>query len=169
VQADTDIVARLEEWGRWARTRPHYQRCYSIEGRYRRKSRADDTPTGWGDWLITPPGRVPLPKVNELAALEVERTMRWIPKLHRRVLRFAYVYKMPADIASERLAIPYDLWGTYLCDAQQMVANRIIRLTSKNLGRRSVSTFGVAEFATSNVRPLEPVGSGCNEVREVTA
>jgi len=78
-----DIVAQLKNWGNWARLRPHYGHCYSIEHKYIH-------PQYW-HWYPQEP-RV---EVDQLSALAVERTMRHIPYLHRLALKLLYVYRLP--------------------------------------------------------------------------
>jgi hypothetical protein len=131
--SNAEIHERLVEWGRWVRLRPRQGHCFSIEHRYKLR-RLDDTPYGWGSWLSTPP-TPPLPAVDALAALEVERTMRHIPKKHRIALKLEYVYRMPWRLICKRLSLPYDCWWVHLSEAQNMVANRLKGLTRQNLGR----------------------------------
>lgn len=47
---------RLTNWKRWCLARGlHQGQANSLEGAYRCPCRPDDTPTGWDDWLVTPP------------------------------------------------------------------------------------------------------------------
>ena len=116
----TDIHFLLQNWGRWVRLRPVQGHCRSIEHRFKFK-RIDDTKDGWGAWETTPPP-IPLPAVDVLAALEVEKVMRWLPKKHRLALKLEYVYRMPWKLACKRLSMPYQGWWKHLSEAQGMVA-----------------------------------------------
>lgn len=120
----TDIHAMLENWSRWVRVRQVQGHCFSIEHRYLPRFRPDNTPTGWGDWLSTPP-LPPLPLIDTQQALAVERVMRHIPAGHRSALRLHYVARLPYRLACKRLHIRYDMWGKFLADAQRMVENRL--------------------------------------------
>ena len=121
-----DICERLREWGRWVRVRQHQGHCLSIEHRYRRHARPDDTPTGFEDWSSTPPTQT-LPAVDAQAALEVEKVMRWIEPKHRRALKLHYVMRMGDKMICRRLVIRFADFDSFLSDAQQMVMNRLIR------------------------------------------
>ena len=89
---------------------------------FRRHSREDDTPTGWGDYL-TAPVRLPLPLIDDAAALRIERLMRHMPRRHRLALKFRYVYSLPDQICCRRLAVPRGGWVAFLCDAQEILRN----------------------------------------------
>lgn len=124
-EAVSDVHELLLNWSRWVRLRPHQGHCFSIEHRYKLR-RVDDTVYGWGSWNTTPPSS-PLPAVDSLSALEVERVMRFLPRKHRLALKLEYVFRMPWKMACKRLSLPYNLWWEHLSQAQQMVANRLTR------------------------------------------
>jgi DNA-directed RNA polymerase specialized sigma24 family protein len=115
----------LKNWARWVRVHQRQGRCGSIEHRYKLR-RGDDTPYGWGAWLTTPP-QVMLPQLDALAALEVEKTMRRLPRKHRQALKYEYVYRLPWKMSCKRLGLGYDRWGEHLSRAQQMVVNLLQR------------------------------------------
>lgn len=69
------ITTELENWGRWARDRYHRQHCASIEHRYTRKARLDETPTGWGDWEDSAPPPPPQAPIDVLAAIRVQKVL----------------------------------------------------------------------------------------------
>jgi len=117
-----NIDAALENWARWVRVRQTQGHCASIEYRYRSKLRPDETPTGWGDWLTASP-IPPLPPVDTLQALTVERVMRFIPEGHRKALFLFYVVRSPYRICCKRLHLGYDRWERFIQDARGMVAN----------------------------------------------
>lgn len=72
--ADDVWLLRFRNWARWASARGSRQgQAFSIEGHFRLKSRVDDTPTGWGDWLTTPPQYPPLPPLDSVDAVLVNR------------------------------------------------------------------------------------------------
>lgn len=140
---DTRIDEALQNWARWVRLRPHQGHCRSIEHRYKLR-RIDDTRYGWGAWQTTPV-MPPLPEVDALAALEVERCMRFVPKGPRTALKFKYVLRAPRAWCCRRLVIPYDYWDTHIADAQQMVANLLKkRLTAQKADRRMTEQFAIA-------------------------
>ena len=141
-----DIVALLTNWGHWARVRPHYGHCYSVENRYH-------SPQIWH-----PPG--PRIEVDALSALQIERCMRHVPYLHRLALKLVYVYRVPARAARRAVCVPHDLWDTFLWQAQQMVWNR---LTSRKPAFRM--------RASTDLPPalLAPDGAGCYGEKEVEA
>jgi len=104
----------------------------SIEGRYRRHARPDDTVYGWGAWQTTPPPQT-LPAVDPFAALEVERCMRHLPRKHKLALKLNYVYRMSWKLCCKRLSLAYDMWGEHLSQAQAMVANLLRRHGKRNI------------------------------------
>lgn len=136
----SEIDARLREWGRWVRVRPQQGHCFSIEHLYRRNIREGDTPTGWVDWLTTPP-QVPSNPPRAFAALQVERTMRHLPGRHRRALKLHYVVRLPPRLCCRRLAIPYAGWEAFLDDSQSMVAALLTRQQSRRTVPPDVLTF----------------------------
>jgi hypothetical protein len=155
---DIPIAELLVNWGRWVRVRQHQGHCLSIEHRYRRHARPDDTPSGWNDWLSTPPPQT-LPAVDVRAALEVERIMRHIPRRHRLALKLEYAMRMPWKVSCKRLSLPYQCWGEHLGEAQGMVAALLrrhekarisgptVRLPAPAETPRPSGAMGVAETA----------------------
>jgi hypothetical protein len=117
-----DIELRLEEWGRWVVERRSPGQCGSLEKRFRRRSREDDTPTGHVDWGLNPV-RTPPPPMDPFRALEVERVMRHIPELHRKVLTLVYVFRFSRQIAVGRCGVPTKDGDDFFSDAQRMVVN----------------------------------------------
>lgn len=117
------MESALQNWSRWIRSREHsHAQCYSIEGRFRRKSRADDTPTGYGDWLTTPPTQI-MPPVDIIAAAAVDRIMHRVPKRPRVAIFLHYVHHMPRQIICRRLAIRFNEWTAFMDSARLMVEN----------------------------------------------
>ena len=147
------IHAKLQNWGRWVRTRPVQGHCASIEHRYRSKLRPDETPTGWGDWLTASP-MPPMPPIDELSALAVERVMRHVPKGHRAALKLHYVLRMPYKLACKRLHLGYDRWERFVYDAQLMVANRLHQQEKKSICLQTIRLPVQTET-------LAPVGAEC--------
>jgi hypothetical protein len=114
------IYARLTNWGHWARTRPLYGHCYSIEHRFR-------SPQHWN-----PPE--PRIVVDVPQALEVERAMRHIPRRNHTALTCHFVYRLPARRCCQIVMIRFDLWGEILGDAMHMIENRLtIQIGRNNL------------------------------------
>ena len=144
-----DIHSLLQNWARWVRLRPVQGHCRSIEHRFKFK-RIDDTKDGWGAWETTPPP-IPLPAVDVLAALEVEKVMRFLPRKHRLALRFEYVDRMPWKLACKRLSIGYDRWLRHLGRAQAMVEN----LTRARKTRILPAQLDIP----AQPRPLRPLGA----------
>jgi len=152
--AQFDLDYLLTNWARWLRSgRGASASCFSIEGRYRRKSRADDTPTGWGDWLVTPPGHVP-PPIDELAALEVERTMRHLPRRQRKAIVLYWVFRMPERMICRRLALRYVDWTGFLAAATCMIGNLLTR-------RQFARTFAANSHLPSKDETHAPDGALC--------
>lgn len=119
----------LTNWGRWAADRYRSQHCASMEHRYRRKSRPDELPTGWGDWLTAPPAAAPRPGIDVLAAIEVQKILARMAEGSSRVgsdvgsqyawaLTFKYCYPK------------FDRWAAArICKVYR--PERLLRLTTK--------------------------------------
>jgi hypothetical protein len=161
-----DVVAELENWGRWVRGgHGGISQCESIEGNYRRRRVPGETDYGWGDYLTEPPPADPPPPIDVLQALAVERTMRFLPRPHRIALKLKYVRKLSPDRICGRLAIPYDMWEVFLLHAQLLVKNRLTRENSGN----TLAIHADLPHLPRLTRDLEPSGSGCNGKEEVHA
>lgn len=76
----SDIQNRLENWARWARVRPHYAKCRSLEGKYK-------APPTWH-----PPE--PRIEVDTLDAVVIEKALVQpsFPKKSREIIKYAYLY-----------------------------------------------------------------------------
>lgn len=159
-----DIEERLKGWGRWCRVRLGPATCASIEGRYRRRYRADDTTEGWGNWLLCPPAQYQGP-VNQLEALEVERTMRHLYRKHSKALKLTYVFLLPSTMVCRRIAIPHILWHSFIYYAKCCVENRL------TLKKHSIILAVHSELPNLPrlTRDLEPIGSRCNGVEELSS
>lgn len=86
-----DIKSVLENWARWARDRYHKQHCASIEHRYARKTRPDETLTGWGDWETSSPEAI-APPLDILQAVEVQKVIGRLGFQYAWALTFGYCY-----------------------------------------------------------------------------
>lgn len=75
----TDLQNRLHNWARWAKVRPHYATCKSLEGRYQ-------APPTW---------HAPEPKVfvDTLDAVVIEKaiTNPSFPKKAREVIKYSFL------------------------------------------------------------------------------
>lgn len=111
MQADSWINGELTNWANWARTRPHYSHCYSVEHLYR-------SPQHWN-----PPE--PRIVIDVPRALEVERTMRHIPKRHRTALVCHFVYRLPARRCCQIVIMRFDRWGEHLRASIAMIRTRL--------------------------------------------
>lgn len=120
MQAESWIHGELTNWANWARTRPHYGHCYSIEHLYR-------SPQHWN-----PPE--PRIVVDVPRALDVERAMRHIPKRHRLALGCHFVWRMSQKACCQRVILRFDLWDEFLGKAMHAVENRLtMRIRTHNL------------------------------------
>lgn len=76
----SEIQDRLENWARWARVRPHYSSCKSLEGRYK-------APPTW---------HPPEPKINvdtlDAAVIEKALVNPSFPKKARELIKYSYLY-----------------------------------------------------------------------------
>jgi len=77
-----DFDKRLKNWGRWARSHPHFIRCYSLESQYRNRS---------GQWGEDNPKEIP-DKINEKDAVFVWEGVRTLPWVSQSVLKFEFIY-----------------------------------------------------------------------------
>ena len=117
-----DIEWLLSNWGNWARPRPYYGHCFSIESRY-------NSPQVWYP-------EQPRVVVDTLSALEVERTMRHVPELHRLALKLVYVERLPSRAARRAVRVTHNLFDQFMADARRMVVNLMARdLTSRRATR----------------------------------
>lgn len=81
------IHARLENWSRWVRVRPHGWQTHPMFRMYQSKARQWEAP------VIQNP-------VNTLDAALVEKAVSALPEKHREAIRWCYVYAgNPAGIA----------------------------------------------------------------------
>lgn len=76
----TEIQERLVNWARWARVRPHYSSCKSLEGRYK-------APPTW---------HPPEPKIHvdtlDAAVIEKALVNPSFPKKARELIKYSYLY-----------------------------------------------------------------------------
>ena len=110
----TTIHQRLVNWGNWARVKPHYHHCASIEHRYR-------SPQCW----YPPEPRPPEPDLFD--ALAVERTMRHLPQKHRESLFLRYVCRLSPEAVRRKMRVPLEDMWLLLDAARVMVINRLER------------------------------------------
>ena len=129
----------LQNWARWARDRAIQGHCASIEYRFRFRTTPDV------DWREAPPV-VPLPPIDALEALEVERVMRHLPEGHRRALVLFYVVRIPYKGCCRLLHLGYDMWGKYLSDAQCMVAALFTRHNGSDIRQTTIRQPAHAEY-----------------------
>lgn len=75
-----DIQDRLVNWARWAKVRPKYSTCRSLEHKYK-------SPQTWHE-------QEPRIEVNILDAVIIEKALVNIafPKRHRELIKYAYLY-----------------------------------------------------------------------------
>lgn len=130
------IHDRLVNWGKWARNKPQYGHCLSIEHRYR-------SPQCW--WPEEPRNEIDL-----LDALRVERVMRHLPDMHRAALRYKYVIGIGEQGICNRLRVKPYLWGFILSHAQLMVRNLLTSALSKSRLTENLSRNG----ASPNSHPV---------------
>jgi hypothetical protein len=139
IAQDDATEAALQNWARWCRSgHGGPGQCLSAEGRYRRVRIPGDTPTGWGDYLVTAPEAYEGP-IDILGALEVERVMRFLPAKHKTALQLHYIYRLPPRMICRRLGLGYRKLEAFLIVAALMVQNRLtsakpLRTISTNLG-----------------------------------
>ena len=151
----TEIERRLQEWARWVSVRRVPGHCRSIEFRYLHPRWRDDQ-------LGEPPLPPPLPPVDTLAALDVERTMRFLPIKHRKALRLHYVYRRPWLECCQRLALRYDRWEGFIRDARLMCSNRL------QANSRHAKVPALPADSDTLSMTLEPLGSECNAEADCT-
>lgn len=77
----------LREWGRYFRDRRQFERCKSIEGRFRAMPE-DYEREGWGE----PGAPVVVPPINVLRVLKTHEAVMETPKLQRWCITYAYAY-----------------------------------------------------------------------------
>jgi hypothetical protein len=118
-----DIHARLENWGRWCRSRPHQGQAMSLEGRYR-------APVGSEvEWETAIKRPTPMPRPNDLDGLAVELIWRLIPLKYRKALKLVYVYRCDGRFCCHRLHINHKAWNDFIYQARQLAKNHLTRKT----------------------------------------
>ena len=103
--------ARLGNWARWVRVRPHGCQTHPMW-------RHSVTPRGWD---IDPHISTAL---DTLDALLIERTVSQLPEKHRDALRWHYVRKADPAGMARRLGVSLAGLLELVCDGRAMVANR---------------------------------------------
>lgn len=92
-----DILDRLENWGRWARSRPARSRTRSLEGRYRPER---------GD--LDDERRTPAPDVDAIDASLVDRAIApasGFPARWSRLLKSHFVWRADRQATARRMGI----------------------------------------------------------------
>jgi len=105
-----EIHAFLTAWGSWCRWSPAPAHCASIEHRYK-------SPQCW-----YPPEPRP-PPVDEAQALLIERQMRIVQRVPRKLLKFRYVYRAEPIWIARRLRFHALEFDQRLYTARQIVLN----------------------------------------------
>ena len=103
--------ARLGNWARWVRVRPHGCQTHPMW-------RHSVTPRGWD---IDPHISTAL---DTLDALLIERTVSQLPEKHRDALRWFYVLRADPAGTARRLEVSRAGLMELVCDGRAMVANR---------------------------------------------
>lgn len=86
------IHARLENWARWVRVRPHGWQTAPMFRMFQSKARQWEAPV-----IQTP--------VNTLDAAQVEKAVAELPRKHREAVRWSYVHKQDPAAMARRLAV----------------------------------------------------------------
>lgn len=116
-----DIHAKLENWGRWCRSRPHLGHVASLEGRYRAPRGAE------AEWETATPPPSPLPPPNDPDALAIELIWRFIPKRQRFALRMVHVFRAEQAESAKRSHVNYKEWPEFIYLARCSVINLLTR------------------------------------------
>ena len=104
--------ARLGNWARWVRVRPHGCQTHPMW-------RHSVTPRGWD---IDPHISTAL---DTLDALLIERTVSQLPEKHRDALRWFYVLRADPAGTARRLEVSRAGLMELVCDGRAMVGNRV--------------------------------------------
>lgn len=117
----------MKNWGRWARDRYHFSHCASIEHKYVRKSRPDETKTGWGDWETSPPAEPPQPAIDALQAIVVQKLIGTLGHQFAWALTFEYCYPKYDKWAAARQCKVYrpERLAKLTRKAQHAIANKL--------------------------------------------
>lgn len=104
-----DLVQRLENWALWARDKPRYEHCRSLEHRYR-------TPQVWEP--VTP--RL---ECDWKDAVIVERAVTKLPARHRVVIVGHHLYRADPRSISRRAGLNWHGFDEHLHRAEGMLRN----------------------------------------------
>ena len=105
------IHARLEQWARWVRVRPHGWQTAPMFRQYRSKA---------FQWH-TPEIR---PQINTLEAVEMEKAVSRLPEKHRDAIRYAYVWQGSPVAEARRLGVTKQGLMELIQAARTMLINR---------------------------------------------
>lgn len=106
--------ARLGNWARWVRIRPHGWQTAPMFRMYISKARQWETPA-----LHEP--------LDTLDAMAIEKAVSQLPSKHREATRWSYVFRgNPARVASS-LGVNKQGLLELVCDARNMVKNAVSR------------------------------------------
>ena len=105
------IHARLNDWSRWVRVRPHGWQVQPMFRQYRSKS------WQWHERILITP-------VNTLEAVEMEKAVSQLPEKHREAIRFAYVWCCGPVPVAKRLGVSKAGLMDLIHAARTMLTNR---------------------------------------------
>lgn len=106
------IHARLENWSRWVRVRPHGWQTHPMWKKALTSKQWDAAP------------HIPLP-VNTLDAVAVEKAVSALPVKQREAVRWSYVYGRDPMGMARQLAVSKQGLADLVTDGRTMLKNRI--------------------------------------------
>lgn len=131
---EDDFEALIQNWARWARTKPHYlNRCLSAEWRWDSRMWHGT----YGD-LDSPPEEPRVDQPNIVEALLIERAVRRnkngysLPHRMRQVLVGKYVYRARPQAIVRKARINIQHFEDVLQQARSALRNRVLYLLSKS-------------------------------------
>lgn len=106
-----EIDARLCNWARWVRVRPHGWQTHPMWRMYQSKAR---------QWEADP--HIPT-ALDTLDALLIERTVSKMPEKHRDAVRWHYVLRADPLGMARKLGVSREGLFGLVCDGRVMVGN----------------------------------------------
>ena len=106
------IHARLENWRRWVRIRPHGWHTSPMFRLYQSKNRQWEMP------ILHQP-------VDSLDALKVEKAVSGLPDKHRAAIRWCYVFTGNPVAMARKLAVSKQGLADLVSDGRTMLHNRL--------------------------------------------
>lgn len=106
------IHARLENWERWVRVRPHGWLTHPMFRMYQSKARQWEVP------VIQNP-------VNTLDAVLVEKAVYALPEKHREAVRWWYVYRRDPVAMARNLGVSKQGLADLVDSGRTMLGNRL--------------------------------------------